>query len=461
MPRSFERLKSRIRSSRYWPQCRRLLAYGIAVALPILLILMARLGLSFPSTRIWPSALFLFVVLNSWYGGLGPGVLSAVAVVVSEELLSDSTRLGDQGDISLLILLAMLAVVLSSVRAQRRQARASFERFPDRQDRTALGTFPGEAASTRILESLRDTAILALDSERRCRYANQAASRLLQRAPAELAGKTLFELFPDGDGSKVSSHLRRMLAGPAPAHFEEYLDSRGAWFSFHSYPNQDGLVFKFSDVSEDKRQEALRPLPVWNEDREFTRIFGKIEYTLVDHARCYILHQFAKQAAGLPGDLAEVGVYKGGTAKLLALTISPRAKKELHLFDTFTGMPAADAAADCHHEGDLGDTSLEAVQRSLRDCRNVHFYKGFFPATAGPIENLRFCMVHIDADIYKSVKDSCAFFYPRMEKGGIMVFDDYGFPSCPGARKAVDEFFADKPESPVYLPSGQCVVFRK
>jgi O-methyltransferase len=69
-------------------------------------------------------------------------------------------------------------------------------------------------------------------------------------------------------------------------------------------------------------------------------------------------------------------------------------------------------------------------------------------------------MVHIDADIYQSVKDSCTFFYPRLESGGIMVFDDYGFPSCPGARKAVDEFFSDKEEFPFYLPSGQCFIVR-
>ncbi len=41
-----------------------------------------------------------------------------------------------------------------------------------------------------------------------------------------------------------------------------------------------------------------------------------------------------------------------------------------------------------------------------------------------------------------------------------MVFDDYGFPSCPGARKAVDEFFSDKEEFPLYLPSGQCFIVR-
>lgn len=41
-----------------------------------------------------------------------------------------------------------------------------------------------------------------------------------------------------------------------------------------------------------------------------------------------------------------------------------------------------------------------------------------------------------------------------------MVFDDYGFPTCPGARKAVDEFFADKRETPIVLPTGQAVAIR-
>jgi len=46
-------------------------------------------------------------------------------------------------------------------------------------------------------------------------------------------------------------------------------------------------------------------------------------------------------------------------------------------------------------------------------------------------------------------------------RDAVMLFDDYGFPTCPGARKAVDEFFSDKPEVPFYLPTGQCLVVRK
>ena len=40
-----------------------------------------------------------------------------------------------------------------------------------------------------------------------------------------------------------------------------------------------------------------------------------------------------------------------------------------------------------------------------------------------------------------------------------MVFDDYGFPTCPGAKAAVDEFFHGRKEVPLVLPTGQAVVF--
>jgi O-methyltransferase len=82
------------------------------------------------------------------------------------------------------------------------------------------------------------------------------------------------------------------------------------------------------------------------------------------------------------------------------------------------------------------------------------------PDTFGESGDLRFAFSHVDVDIHKSVLDCCRFLYPRTAMGGVIVFDDYGFPSCPGARQAVDEFFADKPEYPLVLRSGQAIVFR-
>jgi O-methyltransferase len=405
-----------------------------------------------------PSFLFLVVILSSWYGGLGPGLLSVVMVVAGSEIPFPAHTPDRSDDWLQLILLTALAILLSSIRFQRKNGPPALSGSAFDPSRVESGT--DRNLSARILESFRDTAIAGIDTQERFVYVNQEAARLLHRTAADVLGKSVLEMFPGVDGTKLVGHFQRAVKSGEPVHFEHYVEHEQRWYAFHCHSGGGDLVLHFSDITESKKLEAIRPLPLWDQDSAFKRIFDKIDYTLVDHARCYVLHQFAKQASALPGDLAEVGVYKGGTAKLLALTTAPRAKKIVHLFDTFSGMPPADAAVDCHHDGDLGDTSLQAVQRHLRDCNNVRFYPGFFPDTAGPIENLRFCLVHVDADIYQSVKDSCIFFYPRLESGAIMVFDDYGFPSCPGARKAVDEFFSDKEEFPLYLPSGQCFIVR-
>ena len=161
-----------------------------------------------------------------------------------------------------------------------------------------------------------------------------------------------------------------------------------------------------------------------------------------------MLYQYARQTAQLGGEVAEIGVYKGGTAKLLAI-LCARNSKSLHLFDTFEGLPPTDLEKDILKEGDFGDTSLQKVQSFLDDNANVTLYPGIFPATSAPIEDKIFCLVHIDVDIFQSVMDCCHFYYPRVVPGGMMVFDDYGDISCPGAKMAVDEFFRDKPAKPL------------
>ena len=202
------------------------------------------------------------------------------------------------------------------------------------------------------------------------------------------------------------------------------------------------------------------PIHKWDEDVEFQNIMKMVAgHTIVDVVRCYILYQMGLQAAMREGDVAEIGVYKGGTAMLLSNTFKGTSKK-IHLFDTFTGMPPADPQKDLHKEGDFNDTSFNGVKAYLSDYSNVMLHPGLFPNTAASIKESYFSMVHIDVDIYKSVMDCIKFFYPRLAKGGIMIFDDYGYISCPGAKLAVDEFFVNKKEKPCYLPTGQCLVIK-
>ena len=164
-------------------------------------------------------------------------------------------------------------------------------------------------------------------------------------------------------------------------------------------------------------------------------------------------------AKQLPGSVAEVGVYQGGSARILTEVFSD-AGKTVNLFDTFEGMPSVDTNLDLHKKGDFSDTSVEKVEKQLEGLANFRIFKGLFPDTGKPVDSEKFCMAHVDVDIYKSVRDCCDFFYPKLVSGGVMVFDDYGEPTCPGARTAVDEFFADRPEMPIYIPTGQCFIFK-
>lgn len=129
-----------------------------------------------------------------------------------------------------------------------------------------------------------------------------------------------------------------------------------------------------------------------------------------------------------PGCFVEVGVYKGGTAKLL-YDLSERQQRRLYLFDTFTGIPYK-SAVDDHEVGDFSDTSVEEVQRH---CPRAIVIQGVFPGVLTDLEPVAFA--HIDCDQYQSHCDSIEFLLPRMVPGGIMWFDDTT--ALYGARLAV------------------------
>jgi len=200
----------------------------------------------------------------------------------------------------------------------------------------------------------------------------------------------------------------------------------------------------------------------WRGYGDFNEYYRAVQsHSLVSEERCYVLFSLARQALALNGEFWECGVYKGGTAILFSKLLHEHGNGRgvrLRLFDTFDGMPETDAEKDRHRRGDFHDTSLETVRQRIPHASFVEFHAGVIPQTFAGRENSRIAFAHVDVDIYHAVRDCCGFIYPRLLPGGFIVFDDYGFPSCPGARQAVDEFFHDKPEVPLVLPSGQAVV---
>ncbi len=191
---------------------------------------------------------------------------------------------------------------------------------------------------------------------------------------------------------------------------------------------------------------------------EFDLFFSNMQSkTLVSKDRCHVIYLEGKKVITLDGDIAEVGVYKGGTSKLLA-QIFRKSGKNLHLFDTFTGLPKPKLGIDSHIEGYLSDTSLEEVREYLKEFSNISYYKGMFQDTSKEIETSLFALVHVDVDLYESALSCCSFFYPRMIYNGVMLFDDYAYKDCGGVKLALDSYFSTKKDELAVIVKPQCIV---
>ena len=147
-------------------------------------------------------------------------------------------------------------------------------------------------------------------------------------------------------------------------------------------------------------------------------------------------------AASTPkGCFVEVGVYRGGSAKVLY-----ELGRKLFLYDTFSGIPVC-GPEDQHSLGDFADCSYDDV---CAEMPKAHVIKGVFPESLVKMPKVAF--VHADADQYESTANICKVFPPLMAKGGMILFDDYR--SLPGCVKAVDEFFPEREK----LPDGRALV---
>lgn len=198
-------------------------------------------------------------------------------------------------------------------------------------------------------------------------------------------------------------------------------------------------------------------------DERFWTLYAQTfrEGTLVQSLEDFFnLYQLVLKTQKVPGAIAELGVYRGGSAKLIA---SLKGDKTLHLFDTFEGLPKVNLSFDQHEAGQFDDTSLKAVQQYLGTFNGVLYHPGFFPDSAQELAKspIAFSMVHLDVDIYESTKSGLAFFYPRMSKGGIIISHDYRRVTCAGVKQAIDEFFADKPEPVIELWQTQCLMVKQ
>jgi predicted O-methyltransferase YrrM len=175
---------------------------------------------------------------------------------------------------------------------------------------------------------------------------------------------------------------------------------------------------------------------------------------LLTPVEAYQLYAAASAVRKIPGDAAEVGVFRGASAKLIGLALPD---KPLHLFDTFDGLPRPEAA-----DGDLrlGEfrCGLDEVRHYFGSEPNLHFHVGIFPGSAAPAQDRTFAFVHLDMDLFEGTFAALDWFYPKMLPGGIIITHDYVV--LPGPTKAFNEFFSGKPEPIIELTGSQCMAVK-
>jgi hypothetical protein len=196
----------------------------------------------------------------------------------------------------------------------------------------------------------------------------------------------------------------------------------------------------------------------WPRDEEFQKAMkpfeGRASARSLD--RKWMLRELLKLVQKVEGDTAECGTWRGGSSWLIAKGLG----RPHHAFDSFEGLSQPDPKDGAHfRKGDLA-ISEEEFRARLADVPNLHVYKGWIPTRFPEVGDRRFSFVHVDVDLYQPTRDAIEFFYPRLNPGGILLLDDYGFFICPGARQAADEFFKDRPEPILEVPTGQGLVVR-
>lgn len=158
--------------------------------------------------------------------------------------------------------------------------------------------------------------------------------------------------------------------------------------------------------------------------------------SLLGPDRLAVLTDVVASVAHLPGDLAELGVYRGGSARAIH-EVAPH--RRLHLFDTFTGLPDPDPAHDAHRNltpGRFACDLARVAERFLGAAVTIH--AGRFPDSVAGLVLPPLAFVHVDGDLYQTTRDALTVFWPILVPGGVMVFDDYGLDDTPGVALALD-----------------------
>jgi len=187
------------------------------------------------------------------------------------------------------------------------------------------------------------------------------------------------------------------------------------------------------------------------------------------------LLQYFLATLPVSGARAECGVYRGATALLLAHAWRSRQADfsggEFYLVDSFAGtsastepdlIPVRAEDGTTRREGFFPagktDTSPELVRGFFGEFPNVRICAGWIPQVLATLPEREWAFVHLDLALHDPTLASLEYFYPRLNKGGVILCDGSIF--CPGAEKAFDEFCARRNLAYVVLGHREAVLIK-
>ena len=201
----------------------------------------------------------------------------------------------------------------------------------------------------------------------------------------------------------------------------------------------------------------------WLDDQNFLQILNSIKpNTLVDTFRLWELYQISLQLRKVDGDVLEVGVWRGGSGALIASVIA-NFNKTIFLADTFTGVVLAGESDSAYVGGEHNDTSEEIVDELFQRMGLTNYLKliGEFPKdSSSEVVFSKLSMIHIDVDVYSSAKGVWDWAQPYLSPGSIVVFDDFGFISCSGVTKFVNEITENPSYQFIHNLNGHAIFIR-
>jgi hypothetical protein len=200
-----------------------------------------------------------------------------------------------------------------------------------------------------------------------------------------------------------------------------------------------------------------------NVEPEFLGLYVQCrDYTMTSWERLYALYKAVLYilANDIPGAFAECGVWRGGSMRLVAMTLIAMGVKDraLYLYDTFEGMTEPkEVDVDLYGNRAVDDwlqvqgrgvkwsyAPIEEVRETIESTgypmEKVMLVKGPVEATIPGTTPERIALLRLDTDWHASTKHVIEYLYPRLSDDGVLALDDYGH--YKGAQRAIDEFLA-------------------